>query len=240
MSLKNKIVLITGASSGIGTACARALAERGYSVIASGRNEQRIQSLAESINGRFIVADLNDTNQIEKLFSEAGEQIDILINSAGIAPKAPIINGDLSNFRELLNVNVLALTLCCQFALKKFDSEKGGHIINLSSMSGHRVPPSGGFYAATKFAVKAVTEALRFELKASNNKTRVAMISPGFVDTPLLDLYFKGDEEKLKKLKNEIHMLDPINVAESVTHIIEAPSHVEIGDIQLRPSEQGI
>ena len=240
MSLKNKIVLITGASSGIGTACARALAERGYSVIASGRNEQRIQSLAESINGRFIVADLNDTNQIEKLFSEAGEQIDILINSAGVAPKAPIINGDLSNFRELLNVNVLALTLCCQFALKKFDPDKGGHIINLSSMSGHRVPPSGGFYAATKFAVKAVTEALRFELKASNNKTRVAMISPGFVDTPLLDLYFKGDEEKLKKLKNEIHMLDPINVAESVTHIIEAASHVEIGDIQLRPSEQGI
>jgi|TARA_B100001250_G_C19752664_1_gene768559 NADP-dependent 3-hydroxy acid dehydrogenase YdfG len=240
MSLKNKIVLITGASSGIGTACARALAERGYSVIASGRNEQRIQSLAESINGRFIVADLNDTNQIEKLFSEAGEQIDILINSAGVAPKAPIINGDLSNFRELLNVNVLALTLCCQFALKKFDPDKGGHIINLSSMSGHRVPPSGGFYAATKFAVKAVTEALRFELKASNNKTRVAMISPGFVDTPLLDLYFKGDEEKLEKLKNEIHMLDPINVAESVTHIIESPSHVEIGDIQLRPSEQGI
>ncbi len=240
MSLKNKIVLITGASSGIGTACARALAERGYSVIASGRNEQRIQSLAESINGRFIVADLNDTNQIEKLFSEAGEQIDILINSAGVAPKAPIINGDLSNFRELLNVNVLALTLCCQFALKKFDPDKGGHIINLSSMSGHRVPPSGGFYAATKFAVKAVTEALRFELKASNNKTRVAMISPGFVDTPLLDLYFKGDEEKLEKLKNEIHMLDPINVAESITHIIESPSHVEIGDIQLRPSEQGI
>jgi len=240
MSLKNKIVLITGASSGIGTACARALAERGYSVIASGRNEQRIQSLAESINGRFIVADLNDTNQIEKLFSEAGEQIDILINSAGVAPKAPIINGDLSNFRELLNVNVLALTLCCQFALKKFDPDKGGHIINLSSMSGHRVPPSGGFYAATKFAVKAVTEALRFELKASNNKTRVAMISPGFVDTPLLDLYFKGDEEKLEKLKNEIHMLDPINVAESVVHIIESPSHVEIGDIQLRPSEQGI
>jgi len=240
MSLKNKIVLITGASSGIGTACARALAERGYSVIASGRNEQRIQSLAESINGRFIVADLNDTNQIEKLFSEAGEQIDILINSAGVAPKAPIINGDLSNFRELLNVNVLALTLCCQFALKKFDPDRGGHIINLSSMSGHRVPPSGGFYAATKFAVKAVTEALRFELKASNNKTRVAMISPGFVDTPLLDLYFKGDEEKLEKLKNEIHMLDPINVAESITHIIESPSHVEIGDIQLRPSEQGI
>ena len=107
-------------------------------------------------------------------------------------------------------------------------------------MSGHRVPPSGGFYAATKFAVKAVTEALRFELKASNNKTRVAMISPGFVDTPLLDLYFKGDKEKLNQLKNEIHMLDPINVADSVAHIIETPSHVEIGDIQLRPTGQAI
>ena len=102
------------------------------------------------------------------------------------------------------------------------------------------MPPSGGFYAATKFAVRAVTEALRFELKESNNKTRVAMISPGFVDTPLLDLYFKGDKEKLNQLKNEIHMLDPVNVAESVAHIIEAPSHVEIGDIQLRPAGQAI
>ena len=240
MSLKNKTALITGASSGIGAACARALAERGCSVIASGRNKKKIQSLAESINGHFIVADLNDTKQIEKLFSESGERIDILINSAGVAPKAPIINGELSNFRELLSVNVLALTLCCQFALKKFDPKEGGHIINLSSMSGHRVPPSGGFYAATKFAVRAVTEALRFELKATDNKTRVAMVSPGFVDTPLLDLYFTGDEKKLTKLKDEIHMLDPIDVAESVIHIIEAPTHVEIGDVQLRPSEQGI
>ncbi len=240
MSLKNKTALITGASSGIGAACARKLAERGCSVITSGRNKKKIQSLAESINGHSIVADLNDTDQIEKLFSEAGDRIDILINSAGVAPKASIINGDPSDYRELLNVNVLALTLCCQFALKKFDPDVGGHIINLSSMSGHRVPPSGGFYAATKFAVRAVTEALRFELKESNNKTRVAMISPGFVDTPLLDLYFKGDKEKLNQLKNEIHMLDPVNVAESIAHIIEAPSHVEIGDIQLRPSGQAI
>ena len=240
MSLKNKTALITGASSGIGAACARKLAERGCSVIASARNKKKIQSLAESINGHFIVADLSDTNQIEKLFSEAGERIDILINSAGVAPKASIMNGELSDYRGLLDVNVLALTLCCQFALKKFDPDEGGHIINLSSMSGHRVPPSGGFYAATKFAVRAVTEALRFELKESNNKTRVAMISPGFVDTPLLDLYFKGDKEKLNQLKNEIHMLDPVNVAESVAHIIEAPSHVEIGDIQLRPAGQAI
>ena len=115
MSLKNKTALITGASSGIGAACAKKLAERGCSVIASGRNKKKIQSLAESINGHSIVADLNDTDQIEKLFSEAGDRIDILINSAGVAPKASIINGDPSDYRELLNVNVLALTLCCQF-----------------------------------------------------------------------------------------------------------------------------
>ena len=107
-------------------------------------------------------------------------------------------------------------------------------------MSGHRVPPSGGFYAATKFTVRAVTEALRYELKAGGNRTRVATISPGFVDTPLLDLYFKGSEDKLKTLKEEMDMLTPADVAAAVLHILQAPAHVETGDIQLRPSGQGV
>ena len=240
MSLKGKCALITGASSGIGAACARALADEGARVILTGRNEMALGKIAEATGGEAITADLRDMADIERLFARAGERIDILINNAGIAPRAPIIDGDPEHFRELLEVNVLALTRCCQLALPRFDPVNGGHIINLSSMSGHRVPPSGGFYAATKFAVRAVTEALRYELKAAGNRTRVATISPGFVDTPLLDLYFKGSEDKLKALKEEMDMLTPADVAAAVLHILQAPAHVETGDIQLRPSGQGV
>jgi NADP-dependent 3-hydroxy acid dehydrogenase YdfG len=240
MSLRGKCALITGASSGIGAACARALAEKGARVILTGRNETALRELAEATDGKAITADLRDMADIERLFARAGEHIDILINNAGIAPRAPIIDGDPEHFRELLEVNVLALTRCCQLALPRFNPVNGGHIINLSSMSGHRVPPSGGFYAATKFAVRAVTEALRYELKGADNRTRVATISPGFVDTPLLELYFKGSEEKLKALKEEMDMLTPADVAAAVLHILQAPAHVETGDIQLRPSGQGV
>lgn len=240
MSLKGKCALITGASSGIGAACARALAEQGARVVLTGRNEMALGEIAEATGGEAITADLRDMADIERLFARAGERIDILINNAGIAPRAPIIDGDPEHFRELLEVNVLALTRCCQLALPRFDPVNGGHIINLSSMSGHRVPPSGGFYAATKFAVRAVTEALRYELKGAGSRTRVATISPGFVDTPLLELYFKGSEEKLKALKEEMDMLTPADVAAAVLHILQAPAHVETGDIQLRPSGQGV
>ena len=237
--LKDKIALVTGASSGIGAACARALAAEGARVIVTGRNKEALAALAEETKGKAIAADLTWDPDIERLFFELGGRLDILINSAGVAPKAPVIDGDPALFRELLDTNVFALPRCCQLALQKFPAT-GGHIINLSSMSGHRVPPSGGFYAATKHAVRAITEALRYELKSAGSKTKVATISPGFVDTPLLDLYFKGSEDKLSALKDEIHMLAPEDIAGAVVHILKAPEHVEIGDIQLRPRDQGV
>lgn len=238
MTLKNKIALITGASSGIGEACAKALSKEGARLILTGRNEVKLKELAEKMDAAFITADLQNSEEVEKLFNEVGTSIDILINNAGIAPSASIINGDINSFKELLNVNVLALTHCCQLGLKKFDTLSGGHIINISSMSGHRVPPSGGFYAATKFAVRAVTEALRFELKSQNNKTRVSMISPGFVDTPLLDKYFKKNEDELKKLRVDLEMLEPNDIAETLKFILKTPNNVEIGDILLKPRDQ--
>ena len=238
--IKDRIALITGASSGIGAACAKALAARGARVIVTGRNKAALAELAEETGGKAINADLKWEPDIERLFFEVGDRLDILVNSAGVAPKAPIIDGDPALFRELFDVNVFALTRCCQLALPKFNPERGGHIINVSSMSGHRVPASGGFYAATKHAVRAVTEALRFELKTADSKTRVATVSPGFVDTPLLGLYFKGSEDKLETLKDNLHMLEPEDVAAAVVHILETPAHVETGDIQLRPTGQGV
>ncbi|MEC7857180.1 MAG: SDR family NAD(P)-dependent oxidoreductase [Verrucomicrobiota bacterium] len=240
MKLKNKTALITGASSGIGAACAKALANNGAKVVLTGRNQTSLEQLSEEIGGRYMVADISQNDEVIKLFDEIGESIDILVNNAGIAPKASIIEGKIESFEDLLRVNVLAVVHCCQLAIKKFDPSTGGQIINISSMSGHRVPPSGGFYAATKFAVRAITEALRYELKIQKNKTRVSMISPGFVDTPLLDNYFKGSEEKLSELRERLEMLKPEDVANSLIHILESPNHVEIGDIMMRPRDQEV
>ena len=240
MKLKNKTALITGASSGIGAACAKALANNGAKVVLTGRNQTSLEQLSEEIGGRYMVADISQNDEVIKLFDEIGESIDILVNNAGIAPKASIIEGKIESFEDLLRVNVLAVVHCCQLAIKKFDPSTGGQIINISSMSGHRVPPSGGFYAATKFAVRAITEALRYELKIQKNKTRVSMISPGFVDTPLLDNYFKGSEKKLSELRERLEMLKPEDVANSLIHILESPNHVEIGDIMMRPRDQEV
>src|SRR5690606_1432506 len=107
---------------------------------------------------------------------------------AGIAHLARLIDGNPADWEEMWRVNVLALSLCCQFSLRHFPTE-GGRIVNISSMSGHRVPPTGGFYAPTKFAVRAITDSLRHELKSIGSKVQVSSVSPGFVDTPLLETY---------------------------------------------------
>lgn len=238
MTKKEQYALITGASSGIGSACAQALARHGISVIVTGRSRTALAELVKTTGGRMIVADMRDESQIETIFSKVGERIDILINSAGIAPRAPLLDGSPERFREMLAVNVFALTRCCQLALTKFDPVAGGHIVNISSMSGHRVPLSGGFHTVTKYAVRAITESLRYELKASKNPTRIATISPGFVDTPQLRHYFEGSEHELLALRQRLRMLKPADIAASVLHILESPEYVEIGDIQLRSTDQ--
>ena len=105
-------------------------------------------------------------------------------------------------------------------------------------MSGHRVPPSGGFYSPTKFAVRGISDALRNELRSDDNPTRVATVSPGFVDTPLLDHYFKGREDQLSQTRASMRMLQPEDVASSILHILDTPLHVEITDIQMRSVDQ--
>ena len=238
--LRGKTALVTGATSGIGRAVAVALADASVNVVASGRREDALSELVDELGdgARAVAADLRRRGSIDALFDAIGD-LDILINCAGVAPRAPVLGGDYESFAELLEVNVLALSYCAALAVKLFP-ETGGHLVNVSSMSGHRVPPSGGFYAPTKFAVRAVTESLRYELKAAESKTRVACISPGFVDTPLLEHYFKGSEEQLANLRSDLVMLEPKDVAESVLHILNAPPHAEIGDILLRPSDQKV
>jgi NADP-dependent 3-hydroxy acid dehydrogenase YdfG len=228
-------IVITGASSGIGKATAELLLEQGDELIGICRS---VEELPAGVKG--IRCDLSDENAVRSAFATIKEefgQVDALINNAGVALLSRISDGELADWDTMWNVNVRGLALCCQLGLSVLNQESG-QIINVSSMSGHRVPPTGGFYAPTKFAVRAITEALRSELRMDGKTLRVASVSPGFVDTPLLDDYFKGREEVLEKTKQEMKMLSAEDIAESIVHILNTPHHVEVGDVQLRSVDQ--
>ena len=231
MNFSEKTILLTGASSGIGYATAERLLARGARVIGLCRNVSKLPSGVEPLE-----CDLNNPEAIVSAFSKL-EHLDALVNSAGIALLSRVTDGNPADWEAMWRVNVQGLSICCQRALPLFPSGEG-QVVNVSSMSGHRVPSSGGFYSPTKFAVRAVTDALRTELRAGGKKTRVSTISPGFVDTPLLDHYFKGREEVLEKTRSKIQMLTADDVARAIVNILETPLHVEITDIQMRSADQ--
>lgn len=160
--LKGKTFLVTGASSGIGAALCGQLLGHGANVLGVTR---RSAALHPDVSP--ILADLTSREDISGIFTRLGK-IDGLVNCAGVAYLSRIADGNPQDWEEMWRVNVMALSLCCQFSLKHFP-KTGGRIVNVSSMSGHRVPPSGGFYAPTKFAVRAVTDALRSELKSARS-----------------------------------------------------------------------
>jgi len=229
--LRGKTVLITGASSGIGRSLCESLVDRGANVLGVTR---RPEALPEDVSP--IPADLSREEDIHAIFRGLG-RIDALVNSAGVALFAPMLDGKPADWEAMWRVNVFALALCCQLSLRHFPAH-GGRIVNVSSMSGHRVPPSGGFYAPTKFAVRGITDSLRHELKAMNSKIQVSTVSPGFVDTPLLETYFAGREDTLAGIRAHMRMLTSSDVAASILSILEAPEHVEITDVQLRSADQ--
>ena len=228
-----KTALVTGASSGIGKAIAIALQESGMKVTGLCRS---VEDLPEGVTP--LACDLRDATQIQEAFLSL-DHLDILVNSAGLAYLSRLTDGDPALWEEMWQVNVHALSLCCQLALPLFP-ENSGQILNLSSMSGHRVPPTGGFYAATKFAVRAVSEALRAELKTAGSPVRISTLSPGFVDTPLLDKYFAGREDQLKQTRENIKMLTPESIAASALHVLTSPPDVEINDIMMRSADQAM
>jgi NADP-dependent 3-hydroxy acid dehydrogenase YdfG len=228
-----KKVLVTGASSGIGHAIAVALVDDGFQVMGLCRS---IENLPEGVVP--LRCDLRESDDIESAFQSL-ESLDILVNSAGMAYLSRMMDGDPAQWEEMWKVNVHALALCSRLALPLFPGA-GGHILNISSMSGHRVPPTGGFYASTKFAVRAASEALRSELKTAGNGTRVSCLSPGFVDTPLLNTYFDGREDQLAATRESQQMLTPEAIAETVLHILKAPAGVEINDVLMRSNHQAM
>lgn len=234
---------MTGASSGIGEAVARVLANAGIAVVLVARRREVLRRIASEIDdagGRAVVvdADLCEKGAVADAVATAvGElgRLDILVNAAGVARYSPVVDGDPADWEQMWNINVQALARMSREVLRHFP-ESGGQVVHLGSMSGHRVPPGCGFYAATKFAVRAHAEALRCELRARGNPTRVTCVSPGFVSTPLAKEYLHGAGKTLDELGYK--PLLPGDVARCVLHAIESPAGVEVNDILVRPAGQ--
>jgi len=244
MDLAGRVALVTGASSGIGRAIALALAERGARLLLTARRRERLDALAQEIisaggEAEAAAADLRDEASLQAAFEAAVRRfggLDILINNAGLGRLASLHDGDTEDWREMLEVNVLGLSIATREALGRFPDE-GGHIVNISSMSGHRVTPGGGMYAASKFAVRALTEGLRTELRAKGSKTKVSAISPGFVATEFFQV-LTGDPAQAKAMISQYPVLQPEDIARSVIHVLEAPAQVTIHDLLVRPAQQ--
>lgn len=241
-----RTALVTGASSGIGRAVALRLAGHGMNVAIAARRADRLAALEAEMatSGAGVLAvptDMRDEAQILALFERARRRfggVDVLVNNAGLGHAAPLTSAATELWREMLEVNVLALCICTREAVRDMHARGGeGHVIHISSMAAHRVPPGGGVYAASKFGVRALTEALRQELHEAKSPVRVTAVSPGYVETEFAAVYHKS-EEAARHTYSRLKALEAEDVAEAVVYALSQPPHVQVHDILLRPHEQ--
>jgi len=241
-----RVVLVTGASSGIGAAIAQRLATEGDRIVICARRQERLDQLATDLqnqNAEVLAqqVDLRQEEEILKLFDRIRNTwggVDVLINNAGLGHREPLMTGRTEAWREMLEVNVLALCICTREAVHDMRQRGNtGHIIHISSMSAHRVPASGGVYSASKFAVRALTEGLRQELRAADSQIKVSSVSPGFVETEFAQK-FNQSMEKAREVYGQFPVLQPKDIAEAVWYLLSQPAHVQVHDLLLRPTLQ--
>ncbi|MCA8924878.1 MAG: SDR family NAD(P)-dependent oxidoreductase [Planctomycetes bacterium] len=238
-----RVALVTGASRGIGEAVVRVLVELGLRVVACGRDEARLEALAAELGEAVwpLAFDLRDLAAIEGAFAQVRARwggVAVLVNNAGLGKDAPLLSGASDDWRTILEVNVLALCVCTREATADMLRAGSGHVIHVSSMSGHRVPGGGGgVYAASKHAVRALTEGLRRELRAARaDGVRVTAVSPGYVATDFHQTLKGGDPAFARPV--DYPMLSAADVAEAVRYALCAPAHVELHDVLMRPTQQ--
>ncbi len=243
--LKGKIAFVTGASSGIGEATARMLAQHGASVALVARREERLQQIAQEINasgGRAIslVADVADEVQVKTAFEKAHTELgglDIVVNNAGVMLLSPIANADTEDWRRMIGLNVLGLMYCTHAALPFLQAQKSGHIVNISSTAGRTVREGVGVYNATKWAVGAFSESLRQEIYRDN--IRVTIIEPGIVATELQShITHQQSKEQIQATTQKMQPLQSDDIARAILYAVTQPNHVNVNEILVRPTEQ--
>ena len=240
-----KIALVTGATSGIGKACASMLARNGYNLIITGRRENRLNELAQKLKNnnvevKTLVFDVRHKEEVERAIESLPRQWsnpDVLINNAGLAAGAdPIQEGDWNDWEQMIDTNVKGLLAVSKAVIPGMISRKQGHIINVSSIAGSEVYANGNVYCASKHAVHAITKGMRIDLLPHNIK--VSSISPGMVETEFSLVRYHGDKEKADKVYEGLTPLYAEDVADAVEFMITRPAHVNVNDMLLMPAAQ--
>lgn len=243
-----KNALVTGGSSGIGRAIVIRLVEEGFKVITCGRNIEKLMALKNELQSEGftiypIETDLRSEESIYQLFNKIREKfgtLDVLVNAAAIGYKAPLTSASSDLWNEMLSVNIIALSLCSREMIKDLiDRKLKGHIINISSLSGHRLASEAGIYEASKFSVTVITESLRRELLSTKGRIKVSQISPGLTKSSFHKNYYNSVEEA-ETVYAQFQPLEGSNIADAVIYILSQPDNVQINDILMRPVGQAL
>ena len=241
-----KIALITGATSGIGKASAQILALNGYDLIITGRREALLNDLSATIKKETdadvlsLCFDVRELNQVEAAVNSLTgkwENIDLLINNAGLAVGLePVYAGVVDDWERMIDTNVKGLLYISRLISPRMVAKESGYIINLSSIAGHEVYANGAAYCASKHAVQAITKAMRIELLPFGVK--VSSISPGMVDTEFSKVRFKGDAERADNVYKGLTPLYATDIAEAILFMVTRPKHVNIDEMIIMPTDQ--
>lgn len=243
-SLKNKIVFITGASSGVGKACAKHFAALGANIIITARRFQRIQELALLLEKEYgiealpLKMDISNKEQVQQTIAslnDGWDQIDILLNNAGVGVTSELMqNANVDDWDIIIDTNIKGMLYVTHSILPSMIKRNAGHIINIGSTAGHDHYKGGNVYSASKHAVKALTRSLRIDL--SGYRIRVSEIDPGMIKTEFSEV--RWNKEKAEKFYAGFHPLTADDIADSVIYCTTRPLHVDIAEIVIYPTAQ--
>lgn len=246
MSLKHKIIFISGASSGIGEACAHTFAEAGAKLILAARRSDRLKTLSNSLQQSFgtesylIELDVRDRIQVEAAIQQLPAEwqfIDVLINNAGLSRGLDkLYEGDIQDWEEMIDTNVKGLLYLTRTVVPGMVDRNQGHIINIGSIAGHQTYPKGNVYCGTKAAVRAISEGLKQDLLGT--PVRVSSVDPGLVETEFSDVRFHGDTEQAKAVYETTVPLQAQDIADVVLFCATRPAHVNLSEILALPTAQ--
>jgi 3-hydroxy acid dehydrogenase/malonic semialdehyde reductase len=240
--LANKTVFVTGATSGIGEACARRFAQEKARIILAGRRVERLKSLADDLGGDCHIArlDVRDSQAVERAVGEipaAWRNIDILINNAGLSRGLDKLHeASLQDWEEMIDTNVKGLLYVSRAVIPLMVKRGRGHIINIGSIAGHEVYPGGNVYCATKHAVNALTKGMRLDLV--DTPIRVSTVDPGLVQTEFSLVRFHGDRDRAEGVYQGYTPLTGDDVADAVCWIASRPDHVQVAELIIFPTAQ--
>jgi NADP-dependent 3-hydroxy acid dehydrogenase YdfG len=245
--IQDKVVVITGASSGIGYSTAKALAKKGAKIVAGARRIDRLENLKKEITedgGEIIICETDVTkksdcdNLVKQTIDKYGT-VDVLINNAGLMPLSFVRSLKIDEWDRMIDVNIKGVMYCAAAVIPTMVEKKSGHIVNISSVAGRIVFPAGSVYCATKHAVTSFSEGLRQELSVRKN-IRITSIEPGVVQTELTDTITERALQAFIEKGKSMAGLQAGDISNAIIFAIEAPNHVNINEILVRPTAQEV